>query len=179
MHSGALVLLEKGAISIFQRVQIIGLSISKRDLQRSMAKRRRGMVAWSRRNLDIEIVSGDRLHASLVDWAVEIYGGEGVSCEALIKKGNGFLVQDHYKGELVSNGLFAHNNKTCHLISAKKISHSIDIPVLHTLIWKAMLQIRDMHCSQFDFWSSTVGSSSEHAQWELVFQLQALLIQFS
>lgn len=45
-------------------------------------------------------------------------GVKGVSYEALIKKGNGFLVQDHYKGELVSNGLFVYNNKTCHLISA-------------------------------------------------------------
>jgi len=106
------------AIPIVQQVQIIDLSISKRDLQRSMAKRRRGVVAWGRRNLDIEIVSGDRLNASLVDWAVEIYGGEGVSYEVLIKKGNGFLVQGHYKGELVFNGLFVHNNKTCHLISA-------------------------------------------------------------
>jgi len=47
-----------------------------------MAKSRRGIVAWGRRNLDIEIVSGDRLNASLVDWAVEIYGGEGISYEA-------------------------------------------------------------------------------------------------
>lgn len=38
MHSGALVLLEKGPIPIFQRVQIIGLSISKRDLQRAWLK---------------------------------------------------------------------------------------------------------------------------------------------
>ena len=91
-----------------------------------MAKSRRGIVAWGRRNLDIEIVSGDRLNASLVDWAVEIYGGEGVSYEALIKKGNGFLMQGHYKGQLVFNGLIVNNNnnnnnnnnKTCHLISA-------------------------------------------------------------
>jgi hypothetical protein len=112
------------AIPIVQQVQIIELSILKRDLQRSMAKSRRGIVAWGRRNLDIEIVSGDRLNASLVDWAVEIYGGEGVSYEALIKKGNGFLMQGHYKGQLVFNGLIVNNNnnnnnnKTCHLISA-------------------------------------------------------------
>ena len=63
----------------------------------------------------------------------------------------------YYKGELVSNGLFAHNNKTCQLISAQKISNSIDRPVLHALIWEAMLQSRDMHCSQFDFGSSAIG----------------------
>lgn len=120
------------------------------------------MIAWSRKNLDIENVSGNRFKASLVYRAGEIYRGDGVSYEALIKKGNGFLVQDHYKGELVSNGLFVHNNKTCHRISAKKISHSIDMPVLHALIWKEVLESRDIHFSQFDFWSSTIGSSSEH-----------------
>ncbi|MFT4815396.1 MAG: hypothetical protein ACI80L_000724 [Pseudohongiellaceae bacterium] len=157
------VLLEKGAIPIVQQAQIIDLSISKRDLQRSMTKSCRGMVAWGRRNLDIKIVSGDRFDASLVDQAGEIYPGERVTYAALIKKGNGFLVQGHYKGELVSNGLFVHNNKTCHLISAEKISNSIDRPVLHALIWEAMLQSRDMHCSQFDFGSSTIGSSSERS----------------
>ena len=110
-----------------QQVQIIDASISKRDLQYSMAKSRRGMVAWGRRNLDIEIVSGDRFNASLVDRAVEIYGGEGVSYQALIKKGSGFLVQGHYKGELVSNGLFVYNNKTCHLISANILEENFTL----------------------------------------------------
>jgi hypothetical protein len=157
------VLLEKGAIPIVQQAQIVDLSISKRHLQRSMTKNCRGLVAWGRRNLDIKIVSGDRFDASLVDQAGEIYAGDRVTYDALIKKGNGFLVQGHYKGELVSNGLFVHNNKTCHLISAETVSNSIDRPVLHALIWEAMLQSRDRHCSQFDFGSSTIGSSSERS----------------
>jgi len=158
------VLLEKGAIPIVQQAQIIDLSISKRDLQRSMTKSCRGMVAWGRRNLDIKIVSGDCFDASLVDQAGETYASDRVTYEALIKKGNGFLVQGHYKGELVSNGLFVHNNKTCHLIFAEKVSNSNDRPVLHALIWEAMLQSRDKDCSQFDFGSSTLGSSVEHSQ---------------
>ena len=155
------VLLEKGAIPIVQQAQIIDLSISKRDLQRSMTKSCRGMVAWGRRNLELEIVSGDRFDVSLVDQAGEILAGDRVTYEALIKKGNGFLVQGRYKGKLVSNGLFVHNNKTCHLISAQRISNLIDRPVLHALIWEAMLQSKGMHCSQFDFGSSSITCSSE------------------
>jgi hypothetical protein len=114
-------------------------------------------------NLDIEIVSGDHFDESLVDQVGEICPGDKVAYDALIKKGNGFLVQGCYKGELVSNGLFAHNNKTCQLISAQKISNSIDRPVLHALAWEAMLKSRDMHCSQFDFGSSAIGPLNEHS----------------
>ncbi|PCI73349.1 MAG: hypothetical protein COB20_16310 [SAR86 cluster bacterium] len=155
------VLLEKGAIPVVQQAQIIDLSISKRDLHRSMTKNCRGLVEWGRRNLELEIVSGDCFDVSLGDQVEKIYAGDKIAYDALIKKGNGFLVQGRYKGELVSNGLFVHNNKTCHLISAKKISNSIDRPVLHALIWEAMLQSRNMHCSQFDFGSSNIASSRE------------------
>ena len=154
------VLLEKGAIPIVQQAQVIDLSISKRDLQRSMTKSCRGMVEWGRRNLELEIVSGDRFDASLGEQVGEIYACDWATYEAPIKNGNGFLIQALYKGELVSNGLFVHNNKTCHLISADKTSSSIDRPVLHALIWEAMLQSKDMHCSQFDFGSSSVAFSS-------------------
>ena len=72
-------------------------------------------------------------------------------------------MQSYYKGGLVSNGLFAHNSKTCQLISAQKISNSIDRPALDALIWEAMLQSRDMHCGQIDFGSSAIGPSSERS----------------
>lgn len=155
------VLLEKGAIPIVQQTQIIDLSISKRDLQRSMTKSCRALVDWGRKNLDIEVVSGERFDDSLGDQLEEICAGDRTVYEALIKKGNGFLVQARYKGELVSNGLFVHNNKTCHLVSVEQMSNTIDRPVLHALIWEAMSQSKDIHCDQFDFGSSIIASSSE------------------
>ena len=155
------VLLEKGAIPVVQQAQIIDLAMSKRNLHRSMTKTCRGLVAWGRRNLVTDIVSGSRFDASLVEQVGGIYAGDRIAYEAMIKKGNGFLVQSRYKGELVSNGLFVHNNKTCHLISAEKIPNSIDKPVLHALIWEAILQSKELHCSQFDFGSSAIVRSSE------------------
>lgn len=155
------VLLEKGAIPIVQQAQIIDLSISKRDLYRNMTKSCRGLVEWGRRNLDLEIVSGEAFDVSLGDQAGEIYAGDRLTFETLIKKGNGFLVQGRYNNELVSSGLFVHNNNTCHLISAEEISSSIDRPVLHALIWEAMLQSKGMHCSQFDFGSTSIASPND------------------
>jgi len=155
------VLLEKGAIPVVQQAQIIDLSISKRDLQRSMTKSCRGLVEWGRRNLDVEIVNGEHLDVSLAEHAAAICVGDRSAYAALIKKGNGFLLQGRYKGELVSSGLFVHNRQTCHLISAEKISNSIDRPVLHVLVWEAMLQSKNMHCRQFDFGSTAIASSRE------------------
>lgn len=155
------VLIEKGAIPIVQQTQIIDLSVSKRDLQRSMTKSCRGLVEWGRRNLKLESVSGESLDASLGEHAGAIYAGDRLTYEALIKKGNGFLLQARYNRELVSSGLFVHNNKTCHLISAKRIANSIDRPVLHALIWEAMLQSKGSGCSQFDFGSTATASLSE------------------
>lgn len=155
------VLLEKGAIPIVQKTQVIDLSNSKRDLYRSMTKSCRGMVEWGRRNLEIEFVSDEDFGASLIDHAGAIYAGDRSSYEALIKKGNGFLLQARYNDALVSSGLFVHNNNTCHLMSAEKTPGSIDRPVLHALIWEAMLQSRDMGCSQFDLGSTAVKAGSE------------------
>jgi len=154
------VLLGKGAIPIVQQAQIIDLSISKRELYRSMTKSCRGMIEWGRRNLELEIISGEAFDVSLDDHAKAIFVGDRLNYEALIKKGNGFALQARYNSKLVSSGLFVHNNKTCHLVSAERVSNSIDRPVLHALIWEAIQQSKDMGCSQFDFGSSAIASSS-------------------
>lgn len=151
------VLLEKGATPIVQKAQIIDLSISERDLYRSMTKSCRGMVEWGKRNLEIETVSDEAFKSSLGNIA-----SDKISYEALIKNGNGFLLQARYKDSLVSSGLFAQNNKTCHLIFAEKLADSIDRPVLHALIWEAMLKSRDTGCSSFNL-ESTVGSPANES----------------
>ena len=51
------------------------------------------MITWRRKNLDIKIVSGDLFDASLDDQAGEICAGDRIGYDALIKKGNSFMVQ--------------------------------------------------------------------------------------
>ncbi len=161
------VLLEKGATPIVQQAQVIDLSVSERELYRSMTKSCRGMVEWGRRNLEIEIISGDRFDVSQGEYAAAINTGsvpfenDKLTYEALIKKGNGFLVQGSYRGELVSSSLFVHNRKTCHYVFAENISNSLDRPVLHALIWEAMRHSRDKHCGHFDFGCTSISKSKE------------------
>ncbi len=152
-------LLEKGAIPRVQQAQIIDLSVSQRELRRSMTKSCRAMVEWGIRNLDIEVISGEQFGVALGEQAETIAASDRLACEALNKTGNGFLVQGRLKGELVSNGLFVHNRKTCHLVWAEKKSTSPDRPVLHALIWQAMQQSKNLQCNKFDFGNSTIGSS--------------------
>lgn len=155
------VLLEKGAVPMVQQAQIIDLSNSERDLHRSMTKSCRGMVEWGRRNLDIDVVSSEAFDVSPVDHIGAIYADGKLSYEALIKKGNGFVLQARYNGELVSSGLFVHNNTTCHLVSATRTSNLIDRPVLHALIWQAVLHSKAKGCSQFKFGSTAIGNSAK------------------
>ncbi len=161
------VLLEKGATPVVQKAQVIDLSISQRKLYRSLTKSCRGMVAWGRRNLEIEVISGDRFDYSQGEYAAAINTGsvpfenDKLTYAALIEKGNGFLVQGRYRGELVSSSLFVHNSKTCHYVFADNVSGSPDRPVLYALVWEAILRSKEMHCSQFDFGSTTVSNSTE------------------
>ena len=51
------------------------------------------MNSWRRKNLDIEIVSGDLFDASLDGQAGGICAGDRIGYDELIKKGNSFMVQ--------------------------------------------------------------------------------------
>lgn len=161
------VLLEKGAMPVVQQAQVVDLSHSERELYRSLSKSCRGMVEWGRRNLEVEVISGDRFDVSNGEYAAAIdscdrqFESDKLTYEALIKKGHGFLVQGRHKGELVSNGLFVHNNMTCHHVFVNNLASSLDRPLLHALIWEAMLQSKTQGCSQFDFGKTTLGGSAD------------------
>jgi hypothetical protein len=148
------VLLEQGAIPIVQKAQIIDLSIGKRTLYRNLSKSCRGMVEWGRKNLAIEILSGDDLDKSLATInAASSSSLENVrhSYETPLREGNGFLLQGSYKNEVIANALFVQSQQTCHFVFADKLSTTPDRPVFHALIWEAMLHSKSQNCSQFDF----------------------------
>lgn len=163
------VLLEKGAMPVVQKAQVIDLSVSERELHRGLTKSCRSMVDWGRRNLEVEVVGGDAFdisrgeYSEAVNTGSDLFENDKQTYEALIKKGNGFLVQGRYKGELVSTSLFVHNNKTCHYVFADNISVSLNRPVLHALVWEAMRYSKAKHCMQFDFGCTSVNDSAESA----------------
>ncbi len=160
------VLLEKGAKPVVQKAQVIDLSISARELYRSMTKSCRGLVEWGRRNLDIEVLGDEDFDASIIEHAEDIVAASGSSAndrlayKTLMEQGDGFMVQGKYKGEIVSSSLFLHTDKTCHYLFADRLSNSPDRPVLHALIWQAMLHGKSKNCSQLDFGSTSIIDSA-------------------
>ncbi|MDG2337229.1 MAG: hypothetical protein P8N94_04470 [Gammaproteobacteria bacterium] len=163
------VLLNHGGRPVPQRSQLIDISIAERELHRNMSKSCRGMVEWGRRHLDIEIVHGDCFDASTNEHFVSINlekvftENNKFIYESLVKRGNGFLVQGRYRNELVARSLFVHNNKTSHQVFAENKSGSLDRPVLHALIWEAILHSKRASCSQFDFGSIAIWASSKNS----------------
>jgi len=162
------VLLNHGGRPVPQRSQLIDISIPERELYRNMSKSCRGMVEWGRRHLDIEIVHGDCFDVSTNEHSVSsnlekvfTYNDKFIY-ESFVKRGNGFLVQGRYRNELAASSLFVHNKKTCHQVFAENKSGSLDRPVLHALIWEAMLHSKGASCSQFDFAGTAIWASSKN-----------------
>ena len=164
------VLLQKGAVPVAHRTQIIDLSISQRELYRNVAKKCRGLVEWGRRNLQIEIVT----EPSFEDWRAdkvvnESNRSQSSFCDAparnvyekLVSQGNGFLVKGSFEDRLVSSSLFVHTGRTCHYVCGDILPSSPDRPVLHALIWEAMLHSKERNCSQFNLSASPTLDSCE------------------
>ena len=163
------VLLNHGGRPVPQRSQLIDIPIAERELHRNMSKSCRGMVEWGRRHLDLEIVHGDCFdvltNEHFVSSNLEKVFTENNKFiyDSLGKRGNGFLVQGRYRNELVARSLFVHNNKTSHQVFAENKSGSLDRPVLHALIWEAILDSKRASCSQFDFGSIAIWASSKNS----------------
>jgi len=158
------VLLEKGAIPKVQKSELIDLTRSKRDLFRGMTKSCRGMVDWGRRNLDIEIKDVANVEASLnsISASSSTAPSDSASSESLLEQGNGILVLGRYREQLVSRSLFAYeDNGICRHLSSENLDGPIDRPLLHGLIWEAMLQAKKMRCRELDFSSATLSTSGE------------------
>ncbi|PCJ18095.1 MAG: hypothetical protein COA96_17120 [SAR86 cluster bacterium] len=163
------VLLQKGGVPVVEKAQVIDLSLSQRALYRNVAKSCRGLVEWGRRNLEIEVVTEPqfekREETQGTQWqssaAANSTNPARLAYEKLINEGNGFLVQGRYKGKLVSSSLFVHTDRTCNYVFGDVLPGSPDRPVLHALIWEAMVHSKKRNCSQFNLGRSPVSADSE------------------
>ncbi|MDP6651104.1 MAG: GNAT family N-acetyltransferase [Gammaproteobacteria bacterium] len=70
--------------------------------------------------------------------------------EGLLRTGNAFLVRANYQGETIANALFVHNHKTCHYLTASTTAAAPRRPILHGMIWYAMLHGKRLGCDRFD-----------------------------
>jgi len=172
------VLLEKGAIPILQKAQVIDLTPSAHSLIRNMKKSHRSFINWGRRHLSIDVISGQGFdseksaHLQAMHQETISLGNSPFSSwrvyEQLIRQGNAFLVQGNYMGELTASTLFLHTEKTCHYVFGDTSHDSPDRPVLHALIWKAMMHSRALGCSQFHLGNRSATNAEDSADEKLV-----------
>jgi hypothetical protein len=162
-------LLSRGAVPTVQHAQVIDLNQSQQRLYANMDNDIRSRVDWGLRSLSLDIVSGrrfDTMRSSEVDRLItESSEQDGNTIlhnkrvyEKLIRQGMGFLIQARYQGQLVSSSLFAHTDRTCHFVFGDVLPDAPNKPVLHALIWQAILHSKARGCSEFDFGCSTVAN---------------------
>ena len=138
------VLLERGATPTVQKAQLIDLSLSEHALDRNISKSYRGLIHWGRRNLQLKTLSASNIELSrgestdgFLQSALNLASQRFENClgyEALLRKGNAFLVRANYQGDAIANALFVHNHKTCHYLTASTTADAPHRPILHGMI---------------------------------------------
>lgn len=155
------VLIEKGAIPTVQQVQVIDLKLSLEQLRSQIHEEYRDHIAWGLENLELRIVSGGNRNPIAGSWRQQTtvdFAGENKTSESyisLLNKGQGFLVQAESERELVASALFVHSKRTCQFVFADVLTDAAPLsankPILHSVIWQAIVQAKTLGCSQFDF----------------------------
>ena len=173
------VLFEKGAQPTVYQAQIIDLEQSRHALQHNLRTSYRGLVNWGQRNLHIDLIDGqtrDQVDPAARDRVLHQNlpaAGSGTSTSLgnfgdLLAQPRAFLVQGRYRNELVASALFAHSDRICYFIASDTTSDTPDRPVLHSMVWEAILHGKSLGCKQFDLGYSVarpvaVGADQEFA----------------
>jgi hypothetical protein len=165
------VLLERGAQPTIQPTQLIDISQTKRMLLRNISKTCRGFIHWGQDNLSSQIISGEDFDQSSSQSLQSLHIVEAnshqddrdlwLTYEELVRQGSGFLVQSRLAGELVASGLFAFTKNTCHYLAGSTLGGCPDRPVMHSLIWEAMMHSKGIGCTQFNLCDSISQQDQE------------------
>ncbi len=154
------VLLEKGAIPTVQQIQLIDLEQPLSLLKSQIHESYREAIDWGNENLCIKIIRGGTTEDGFGN--SESYSATSQeqertleSCIHLLNQGQGFLVQAEYEGALVASALFVYSERTCQCVFADVLSDAVKElegkPILHSLLWRAVMQAKGLGCAQFDF----------------------------
>ena len=172
MSPVTVLMLEKGATPTVEKAQVMDLTLSEHLLHRNLGKGYRGFINWGQRNLEIDVISQKNvdykdLHSLQAVFQAGILVGNlpfssWQAIEKLIRRGNAFLVQASYGSGLTANALFVHTKKSCHYVFGEIGPESSDRPVLHALIWEAILYSKRMGCVQLNLGRSSAGKA-DHA----------------
>ncbi len=161
------ILLEKGAQPQIYNSQVIRLALSEKAMLSCMDEQLATQIAWGAEHIATE-VSTETNAASVDDALAELCAaycattecGDAFfqTCKKLLADEQGFLVQSGLESQ--DRALFVHNNHTCHLVIADAPGQSSSLPVLQTMLWRAIRFSKQRHCSYFDLGGKILPSAA-------------------
>lgn len=134
---------------------------TSRELLRNVSKPTRSYIQWGQRNLQLS-VRNDNL--ALYDYLTEFTSNhqDKESClsaalwssdsslKSLLSNGNVFLVNGYLDRRLVATVVFSHFGQFCQYLGSARFNTGTEQPVLHSLIWQAVLHARSLGCTQVE-----------------------------
>lgn len=163
-------LLSRGALpeTLFHRV--VDLRHDEVELKRKIRKSYGSLINWGVRELTPQVVTHGDLCWEQMDafriLHIREAGRETRSPSSWrklyewAKAGAAFIVLGHWKGELVSAGMFEYNRTNCvYGVSASR-RDLFEKPLFHALMWCAMLHAKRLGCHWFEFGRQVFPTSS-------------------
>lgn len=154
------VLLERGGIPIVYRASNISLLSTVEMLRAGVSESYRELIDWGNSALIFTFTAGvdvdevpTRIPALLAeggDNAARATLAHWHTCRELVRGGNGFILQAAQPGAATVSALFAHNDTTCHYVIDDAALDTTPRPVMHSVIWQAMVRSKQLGCTRFD-----------------------------
>ena len=154
------VLLERGGVPTVYRASNISLVPTEETLWGGVSESCRELIEWGRDKLRFTFTAGvdvdqvqtriPALLASGGDNAAKATLSHWHTCRELVRQGNGFILQAEHAGAGAVSALFVHNDTTCHYVIDDALLAPGQHPVMHSVIWQAMVRSRQLGCTRFD-----------------------------
>ena len=166
-------LLTQGERPIVNFSSFIDLSNSVSEIKRDVRKSYKSLINKGNNELNPEVfdsqnITWDKLNEFRL---LHIYesGRETMSIECwkgrmkMIQSGAAFLILGRINKSLVTAGFFTINNSHCYYGSSASIRSLFDKPLLHSIIWRAIVYAKSKKCLYFEVGSKMYPYNSGEA----------------
>lgn len=141
-------------------IQIIDLSLSEEQLHQQIRKSYGSLINWGLRNLEITVFDADTVNKVIVEEFKQLHaeaaGRQTRSARSwqiqyeMVRNREAFIVLGRQDKRLVTAAFFVFSEKLCNYSSSASRRDMFDKPLAHSILWKAILQARNMGCRYFE-----------------------------
>ena len=153
-------LLENNIFSSPEFTQIISLKKDEDFLRKGLRKSYKSLINWGLKEINLELVDSKTITWDHIekfkDLHIYVSGRETRSLNSwkkqfdAVKSGSAFILLGNINQKVVTAGLFMHTNEHCFYAVSASDRDLFDKPMMHCLIWKAMLHAKSINCSLFE-----------------------------